>query len=171
MAFVFVHHLPQDALRIFLQHPLCQPLERCGGGVSLPAALAPAGAWLAVIFNAHVPHFAGHAVGTVVYLSVVYDAAADTGAQRDGHKPLAAAACAGVVFAHGRAVAVVFQVKGLVHILVKQTAQGHTAKRQVAAILQRAGAYLHHAGNAHTYGKNLVHAHAGLSGQLLRHAG
>ena len=136
MAFVFVHHLPQDALRIFLQHPLCQPLERCGGGVSFPAALASAGARLAIIFNAHVPHFAGHAVGAVVYFAVVDDAAANAGAQRDGHKPLAAAACSGVVFANGGAVAVIFQIEGLVHILVKQAAQGHAAKRQVAAILQ-----------------------------------
>ena len=126
---------------------------------------------MAVILDAHVPHLAGHTVRAMVNFPVVYDTAADARTQGDGYKALTAAAGAGIILANGGAVTIVFQIEGLIEIFVEKPPQRNPAKGQVAAILQGAGAYLHHAGHAYTDGKNLLHRNTHFLRQLLRHAG
>ena len=82
-----------------------------------------------VMHDGHMSHFTGHTVGTVEDLSVVDNAAADTGAQRDRYKTLTSSACAGKVFGHSSTVGVVFNIQRLRQITVEKSSQRYVPKR------------------------------------------
>ena len=98
MAVVLRNDAGQNTVGMLCQCSGRLALEGIGGGILLPTATTAAGTFLAVHLNRHVPHLTGHTVGAVENLSVMNNAAAHTGTQRDGDKALAAPATAHIVF-------------------------------------------------------------------------
>ena len=131
--------------------------------------MPPAGTGQAVPLDHRVSHLARHAVGAVVDLTVVDDARAHTGTQRDGHKALAVPACAYIVFRQRRAVGVVLDIQRNGQVVVEQLPQRHVPQLQVAGIADGTGADLHRSGYADAHGGDLVQRYAGALGKLLRH--
>ena len=125
----------------------------------------------AAALDDHVAHLAGHAVGTVVDLAVMDDASAHACAQGDGDEALAVAARAHQELGQGGAVGIVFNVKRDAEIAVEQLAQGHVAQRQVAGIIDRAGADLHRTGDAYAHGGHVADGDVHRVGQLLHQGG
>ena len=100
-------------------------------------------------------HLARHTVGAVEDLSVMDDAAAYAGAQRDGNKALAAPAAAHIVLRQRRAVGVVLYVQGQVAELVEQPPKRHVPQGQIAGIQDGAAPDLYRARTAHADGKDI----------------
>ena len=89
-------------------------------------------------------------------LSVMDNAAAHTGTQRNGDKALAAPAAAYIVFRQSSAVGVVFYVQGQIAELMEQPPERHIAQGKIAGIQNGPAADLHGAGTAHTNRDNIL---------------
>ena len=137
MAVVFRHHAGQNTIRMGGHSLRCHALQRGGRGILLPAAVPPAGTGQAVPLDPRVSHLARHAVAAVVDLTVMDDARAHAGTQRDGHKALAVPACAYIVFRQRRAVGVVLDIQRNGQVVMEQLPQRYVPQRQVAGIAGR----------------------------------
>ena len=171
MAIVLRDDPRQTAFGVRRQSFRRHALQRRGTGILLPAAAPPAGARQTVLLNDHVPYLACHTVGTVVDLSVMHDARAHAGAQRNGHEPLALPSRAHVKLRQCGAVGVVFDVERDIQIFVKQLPQRHIPQRQIARIRNGAGADVHRPRHPHAHACHLRQRHTGSLRQLVHHGG
>ena len=122
--------------------------ERRGGGVSLKAAAAAAGAFLAVFRDDHVPKLARGAGVTREELAAEHHAAAHARAERDDDGALRAFAAAEERFAQRRGVCVVAEVNGERRIRAQRASEVKIDEIQVCRKADDAACVVHCAGAA-----------------------